>query len=55
VEMVQVGLKIIGIALARIGASAGGQAIAKADEDGAMIRGVGFGLGGGGVEIVRCR
>ena len=55
VEMVQVGLKIIGIALAGIGASAGGQAIAKADEDGAMIRGVGFGLGGGGVEIVRCR
>ncbi len=43
VEVVEVGLEVVGVALAGADAAAGGEAIAEADEDGAVVVGLGFG------------
>ena len=48
VALVEGGLEVVGVALARAGASSGGERVAETDEEGAMVRGGGFGLRGGG-------
>ena len=45
VEAVEGGLQVVGVALSGIDAGAGGQAVAEADEQGAVVVGLEFGLG----------
>jgi len=57
VEVVKIGLEVVGVALAGAGAEAGGEGVAEADEEGAWVGSavagcwllvVGWRIGGGG-------